>query len=146
MQASSKFTIAIHMCIYLEYSEQELVSSQTLAESVKTNPVVIRRLVGLLRKYGIVKSVTGSKGGFHLAKPVSKINLWDLYLAVRDDEFFHKPKVNPGCKVSSNLGILVDDVYGKAELSMKATLGKTTIDQLTDKLHQLLDGAPLTEC
>ena len=86
MRASSKFTTAIHICIYLDYSNDELVSSQTLAESVKTNPVVIRRLIGQLRKQGIVGSVAGAKGGFYLSKPVDKLTLSDIYLVVRDDE------------------------------------------------------------
>ena len=146
MQASSKFTVAIHICIYLDYSKEELVSSQTLAESVKTNPVVIRRLIGQLRENGIVGSVAGAKGGFYLAKPVDQLTLWDIYLTVRDDEFFNKPKVNPDCVVSSNLAVLVDDVYRESELSMKNRMEKVTVDQLTHKLVDILEGSPLNQC
>ena len=146
MRASSKFTIAIHICIYLDYGNDELVSSQTLAESVKTNPVVIRRLIGQLRRQGIVGSVAGAKGGFYLAKPVDQITLWDIYLVVRDDEFFNKPKVNPDCVVSSNLAVLVDDVYSESEHSMKNSMEKVTVAQLTDKLSDILEGSPLNQC
>ena len=146
MQASSKFTVAIHICIYLDYSKDELVSSQTLAESVKTNPVVIRRLIGRLREQGIVGSVAGAKGGFYLAKPVDLLTLWDIYLAVRDDEFFNKPKVNPDCMVSSNLAVLTDDVYRESEFSMKNSMEKVTVAQLTHKLTDILEGAPLNQC
>ena len=146
MRASSKFTIAIHICIYLDYSNDELVSSQTLAESVKTNPVVIRRLIGQLRRQGIVGSVAGAKGGFYLAKPVDQLTLWDIYLVVRDDEFFNKPKVNPDCVVSSNLAVLVDDIYSESEHSMKNSMEKVTVAQLTDKLSDILEGSPLNQC
>jgi len=146
MRASSKFTTAIHLCIYIDCSNDELVSSQTLAESVKTNPVVIRRLIGQLRKQGIVGSVAGAKGGFYLAKPVDKLTLWDIYLVVRDDKFFNKPKVNPDCKVSSNLAVLVDEVYSESELSMKNSMEKVTVAQLTDKLSDILEGSPLDQC
>jgi len=146
MRASSKFTIAIHICIYLDYSNDQLVSSQTLAESVKTNPVVIRRLIGQLRRQGIVESVAGAKGGFYLAKPVDQLTLWDIYLVVRDDEFFNKPKVNPDCKVSSNLAVLVDEVYSESELSMKNSMEKVTVAQLTNKLSDILEGSPLDQC
>ncbi len=146
MRTSSKFTTAIHICIYLDYSNDQLVSSQTLAESVKTNPVVIRRLIGQLRKQGIVGSVAGAKGGFYLAKPVDQLTLWDIYLVVRDDEFFNKPKVNPDCVVSSNLAVLVDDVYSESEHSMKNSMEKVTVAQLTDKLSDILEGSPLNQC
>lgn len=146
MRTSSKFTTAIHICIYLDYSNDQLVSSQTLAESVKTNPVVIRRLIGQLRRQGIVGSVAGAKGGFYLAKPVDQLTLWDIYLVVRDDEFFNKPKVNPDCVVSSNLAVLVDDVYSESEHSMKNSMEKVTVAQLTDKLSDILEGSPLNQC
>ena len=146
MRTSSKFTTAIHICIYLDYSNDQLVSSQTLAESVKTNPVVIRRLIGQLRRQGIVGSVAGAKGGFYLSKPVDQLTLWDIYLVVRDDEFFNKPKVNPDCVVSSNLAVLVDDVYSESEHSMKNSMEKVTVAQLTDKLSDILEGSPLNQC
>ncbi len=139
MQANSRFTIAIHICLFLKFKGEVLVSSQQIAESVKTNPVVIRRLVGNLRDTGIIKSVAGAKGGFLLNKPANKINLWDIYLAIRENDFFYKPKPNPECKVSSNLAVLVDDSYRQAELSMKTTLGKVTIADLNSRLDDILE-------
>ncbi len=138
MQASTRYTIAIHICIYLNYKGNKLTTSQTISESVKTNPVVIRRLLPLLKKRDIVGSVAGANGGFFLARPASEISLWDIYLAVRDDHFFNKPKVNDDCIVSSNLADLVDDIYTEAELSMKSVLNKKNIGQLTSRLKKLL--------
>ncbi len=146
MQASSKFTTAIHICIFLKHSGENLVSSQRLATSVKTNPVVIRRLIADLKEHRIIGSVNGAQGGFFLNRPIDKISLWDIYQAVRDKDFFHKPKVNPDCPVSSNLGFLVDDVYSAAELSMKAAMDSVTVDVLCDKLNQRLLDVKLAAC
>jgi len=117
-----------------------------LAESVKTNPVVIRRLVADLKSAGIIESVAGARGGFYLGRDIEAITLSDIYLAVRDKEFFNKPKVNPDCLVSSNLGFLVDDVYSKAELSMKQTLDKVTIRELCHKLAHHIEDEKLAAC
>ena len=146
MQASSKFTTAIHICIYLQHSGKDLVSSQKLASSVKTNPVVIRRLIADLKEHDIIGSVNGAKGGFYLNRSIDSINLWDIYQAVRDKDFFHKPKVNPDCPVSSNLGFLVEDVYSAAELSMKVAMDPVTIDELCSKLNQRLEQDDLLAC
>ncbi|HAS43842.1 MAG TPA: transcriptional regulator [Microscillaceae bacterium] len=141
MQANGRFTIAIHICIFMQIKgEGTLISSQTLAESVKTNPVVIRRIVSKLRDNEIVGSVAGAKGGFFLKRPAQKITLWDIYQAVRDTDLFYKPKkVNPECVVSSNLSFLVDDVYSEAELSMRAALEPVSVADLSAKLNTITD-------
>jgi Rrf2 family protein len=137
MQASSNFTKSIHLCIYLNLKDR-LVSSTEFAESLKTNPVVVRRLIALLKKHQIIGSVAGAHGGFFLERSAENITLWDIYLSVREDNFFNRPKVNPSCVVSSNLAVLVHDVFTEAEMSMKAILDKTNIAALTEKLQNIL--------
>ena len=107
MRASSNFVKAIHITLFLHMKEGELKSSTQLAESVDTNPVVIRRLVALLRKAGIVGSVAGAKGGFYLAKNPKDIDLWMIYQAVKEEQLFARPKVNENCDISCNLELLV---------------------------------------
>lgn len=139
MQSNGRFTIAIHLCIYLQFKGEELVSSQQIAKSVDTNPVVIRRLVGRLREKNIIGSVSGAKGGFYLTRPAKDITLWDIYQAVKDQSFFYKPQSNPECPVGSNLSHLVDQIYSEAELSMESVLGKVSVDQLNNKLDTILE-------
>ena len=139
MQASSNFTKAIHICLYLETHHSDLINSLELAKSVNTNPVVIRRLVSLLKKAGLVNSVSGIKGGFYLDKPADQISLWEIYLAVRDKEFFQRPKVNEECDISCNLELLVKDVFSAAEVSMKSELDDVSIANLSGHLNDILD-------
>lgn len=113
MQVSSNFTKSIHLCIYLNLKDR-LVSSSEFAKSLKTNPVVVRRLIGHLKKHRIIGSVAGTHGGFFLERSTDKITLWDVYLAVRDAIFFNRPKVNPNCVVSSNLTVLVHDLFSES--------------------------------
>ncbi len=138
MRASSNFTKAIHICLFLNIKEGELKSSTQLAESVDTNPVVIRRLVGLLRKADLVDSVAGAKGGFHLSRHPEDIDLWMIYSAVKEEELFTRPKINANCDISCNLELLVHDTFEAAELSMKTQLEKVTVDQLSEDLIQIL--------
>jgi len=100
--------------------------------------VVVRRLISLLKKQGIIGSVAGAHGGFFLEKPADQITLWEIYLAVKEKEFFNRPKVNPDCVVSSNLEVLVHDAFTEAEMSMKRVLDKTTIATLSEDLKNIL--------
>ena len=138
MKASTNYTKAVHICIYLNLKGNKLINSNELADSVKTNPVVIRRLIGVLRQYNIIGSIPGASGGFFLKKKASEISLWDIYLATREEEFFKKPKVNPECVVSSNLAVLLHDSSMAAELSMKSELSKVRISDLSKDLSNIL--------
>ena len=135
MQANGRFTIAIHICLFLAHKEKKLIPSQELAASVKTNPVVIRRLIGKMRNNEIIGSVAGAKGGFYLAKKPEEITLWEIYNSVKDGDFFFKHKPNEDCPVGGNLCELVDEVYKYAESSMEQVLGKVTIFDLHEKLN-----------
>ncbi|MEO7214572.1 MAG: Rrf2 family transcriptional regulator [Mucilaginibacter sp.] len=142
MKADAKFSTAIHICLYLQYRGEKLLSSQEMAASVGTNPVVIRRVLAELRKKNIVGSVAGNQGGFYLTRPVGKINLWDIYQAVNDRELFQRPKVNEECPVSSNLGQLVKLPFQAAENAMQPGLEKITVSDLYGQLEDLLKTSP----
>lgn len=138
MKADAKYSTAIHVCIYLQYRGEKLLSSQEIALSVDTNAVVIRRVLTQLRKKDIVGSVAGSHGGFYLMRAADKISLWDIYQAVNDRELFHKPKVNEECPVSSNLAQLVKLPFQAAENAMQPSLENITILSLHSKLNKIL--------
>jgi Rrf2 family protein len=135
MQANGRFTIAIHICLFLSYKDQKLIPSQEIAGSVKTNPVVIRRLMCKMKESGIIGSVAGARGGFYLAMNPEEIDLWRIYHSVKEGDFFFKHKPNDDCPVGGNLCELVDEVYKQAESSMEQVLGKITIRDLHEKLH-----------
>ena len=138
MKASTNYAKAVHICIYLNLKGDQLINSTELADSVKTNPVVIRRLISILRQGNIVGSTPGASGGFYLKRQATEISLWDIYMATREEEFFKKPKVNPECVVSSNLAVLLHDSSMAAELSMKAELSKVKVSDLTKDLSAIL--------
>lgn len=139
MQANKNFSIAIQICVYMDYVGKERYSSQELAEKVMTNPVVIRRQLARLKAAGIIDSQNGPTGGYFLIRDVNELNLWDLYTATREGEFFNRPKPNPDCVVSSNLKYLVGDVFDEAELAMEPKLAAVSISDLSKKLSKLLN-------
>ncbi len=56
MQISTKFTIAIHVLTAVKYFEQNnKMTSDFLAASVGSNPVIIRNIMSQLREAGIIE-------------------------------------------------------------------------------------------
>jgi DNA-binding IscR family transcriptional regulator len=97
---SSKLSVGIHILTIFALKPDEPLTSDFIACSVNTNPVVIRRLLGSLRAAGIVDSKTGVGGGWSLLVDPERITLLDILRAVEPhNEIFalHRTDPNPEC-------------------------------------------------
>lgn len=113
MQVSSKFTLAIHILIYINtFSENEKITSNFLAKSTNTNPVIIRNILLQLK---VAKIITISQGvsGITIIKQPQDISLLDIYKTVettKDNQIFNFHKnPNQNCLVGKNIHNLLDE-------------------------------------
>ena len=129
MNVSTRFTVALHILTLLASTPGEALTSEYIAGSVNTNPVVVRRLLGTLRKVGIVSSQPGNGGGWELAKSPGKLTLRDVRQAVKEGSPFsmHNRPPNPKCPVGRNIQQALGPVYNRAERAMEEQLSQTTI-------------------
>jgi Rrf2 family protein len=135
VSANSRLTIAIHILsslVAVENKRPDPVTSEQLASSVATNPVVIRRMLGHLRRAGIVVSRRGANAGWNLARSADAITLLDVYQAVEGKALFamHSSPPNPNCRVARGLKPALGRIYGGLEAQMKRELARTTIAQV----------------
>jgi Rrf2 family protein len=124
--------VAAHIMTALAYSDGEAISSRRLAESVRTNPVVIRRLLVQLGKAGLVESRVGKSGGVRLARQAGSITLLDIYRAVEGGSPFvvpDKPE-NKSCEVSCSMKHLLATVLAETDRAMSKSLEKVRVSDL----------------
>ena len=81
MAENCRFAFAVHILSALALHPEEPLTSEQLAQSVNTNPVVVRRLLGELAEASLVESQRGPGGGARLAQPAAKISLAQIYRA-----------------------------------------------------------------
>ncbi|MDL2261281.1 Rrf2 family transcriptional regulator [Methanimicrococcus sp. OttesenSCG-928-J09] len=82
MKISSRFSIAVHIVLILAVrGSSQKMTSDFLASCIFVNPVVIRRILGQLKKAEIA-DVKSGEGGAFLLKDVSDLTLFDIYQAV----------------------------------------------------------------
>lgn len=62
----------------------DALTSDTLSGFARTNPVVVRRVLGALKSNGIVLSEKGHAGGWKLGPPANTITIAGIYLALGD--------------------------------------------------------------
>ncbi|GAA4632984.1 Rrf2 family transcriptional regulator [Actinoallomurus vinaceus] len=141
MAANSRLTIAVHALAWMALAQRqgrdELTSDQ-VAASVNTNPVVIRRSLGDLRRAGLVSVRHGAGAGWSLARPPEEITLVEVYDAVEREPLFgmHHTEPNLECPVGKGIRPALGSVYGDAEQALRRELGRTSIaDVLRETLQ-----------
>ncbi|WP_153815668.1 Rrf2 family transcriptional regulator [Streptomyces sp. SUK 48] len=132
MSANSRLTVAAHVLVWMELYRRQggtVATSEQIAESVNTNPVVIRRLLGDLRKAGLVSSRRGAGAGWVLARDPARISLLEVYDAVEPGALFalHRALPNQECPVGRGIQPVMQEVYDQAEAAVRQELGKSTL-------------------
>jgi DNA-binding IscR family transcriptional regulator len=101
----------VHLLTLLADASATMVDSVALSISPATNPVHVRRVLGVLRDKDLVRSQPGSHGGWALNRPPEQIHLGEVWRAVNGDDpvlGLHDP--DPDCPtgrlVQSNLRAL----------------------------------------
>jgi Rrf2 family protein len=136
---NSRFAVAVHILTLIAAGEGEPVSSEYIAGSVNTNPVVIRRLLALLRRAKLVRSQGGPGGGWQLVVPPGRITLRDVYRAVESGPLFplHAGTPNARCPVGRTIQAAVSGHYEEAQLAIEKDLARTTIGDLLQEVSTL---------
>ena len=136
MSTSSRFAVAVHILTLMAWSEDEPLKSEQLAESVNTNPVVIRRMLCELSEANLVVSQTGSLGGSRLGRKPGEITLLDVYRAVEVPGVFslHRQPPSPHCPVGVNIEQVLGEVFSETNSAVAQVLAKISIRDLVAQL------------
>ncbi len=138
MSISSRFAVATHVLTLLALeNKDEPTTSEYLAGSAGTNPVVVRRILSLLGKAGLVVAFSGSGGGAKLARMPHQITLRDVFQAVERSEYLFslgQRKKNLRCICSRNIEPIIQDVFQQAEIAMTDTFTGITIAQVAQQV------------
>ncbi|ODG90563.1 MULTISPECIES: Rrf2 family transcriptional regulator [Bacillaceae] len=139
MKISSRFTVAVHILSLVTIENSALCTSEWIAGSVNTNPVVIRRVMGKLKNAGLIQVRRGT-GGASLRKPLNEITLLDVYRAVEvveEGELFQfHEKPNPKCPVGANIQAVLELILNRAQDAMEKILDEVTMEELVTVLSK----------
>jgi DNA-binding IscR family transcriptional regulator len=142
MQISSRFTVALHIFTAVDvFKDDYKVTSDFLAGSIGTNPVIIRKLLTQLKNAGLITVARGT-GGIEVTKELSEISFYDVYQAIEPleggDLFRFHEAPNPQCPVGRNIHALLDDKLQKIQEAMESEMKKYTLQDLWEGMQDLL--------
>ena len=136
---ATRFAVAIHIMLLLACRQRcGPATSHLIAESVNTNPVVVRRITGQLARAGLVR-VRRGPGGAELTRPPEQITLCDVWAAMNTG----KPgrllplhaDPNQACAVGQQIHSVLGSAFDQVEQAMQAALRSTTLATLMQSLH-----------
>lgn len=138
MQISSRFSVAVHTLLCVEaFKNDYKVTSDFIAGSVGTNPVIIRKIMIQLKNAGLIEALAGT-GGINLLKKPSEITLLDVYRAVdlfeNDKLFGFHDQPNPDCPVGRSIHIVLDHHMAEAQKALEQNLSNITLANLLEEL------------
>ncbi|GGR07957.1 Rrf2 family transcriptional regulator [Streptomyces netropsis] len=132
MAANSRLTVAVHVLVWMALVRgrgRDVVTSEQIADSVNTNPVVIRRCLGELRRAGLVDVRHGAGAGWRLIREPESIPLSEVRRAVETEPLFglHRGEPNQRCPIGAGIRPALEQVYGEVEEAARRALESTSI-------------------
>jgi len=134
MNDNQQFSVSVHILVILAAHPNSQLTSETIAESVNTNPVVIRRIMAHLRQHGLVDSRPGACGGWHLLHDPANISLRDVYHAIHHENILSMHQhPNPDCPIGGHIRESLGPVFNEANVALESALGQFTIAGMLEK-------------
>ncbi len=147
MQISERFAAAVHLLCYIHSNSRlERVTSETAAESVGVNPVVVRNIMRQLRKNRLI--TVDRTSGILLAKQAKKISLYDVYRAVEavdPDGLFRFPaSPSEQCEIGKVIRPVLGKKLSAAQKAMEKELKSVSLEDLQKDIRKTVRRAEET--
>ncbi|PMD67858.1 Rrf2 family transcriptional regulator [Companilactobacillus nuruki] len=135
MRVSTRFSDSIHILAFIEIYQEKKLSSELIANSIETSPVVVRRLMSTLRGAGLIATKKGTAEP-KLAKESKQITLLDVYLAVEKDRqlFTLDTNTNPECIVGGNIQKVLGAYYEDAKMAALRKFNNVSLQDIIESI------------
>jgi Rrf2 family protein len=149
MQFSIGVEYAFHSLFYMvDIPERKTIGIKQIAELNAITESYLSKVFAKLRKAGIVRSITGVKGGYEFARRPEDVSFWDIIEAIEGPSFFFQ------CAEIRKKNIFVDDpsvftdkcpclikvVIQEAEELFRNRLRSKSLRWLYDQVHNDFPG------
>lgn len=147
MPTDSRLPRVLHVLLHLEEID-EPVTSEMIGKMLCTNPSLVRRTMGGLRKAGMVGSTRGHNGGWYLERKLNEITLAEVYDALGAPNLFSVGQSDdaPQCLLEHAANKATAKALASARESFLAELHSVTVADLVTESraaiakHQMTKG------
>ncbi|GBG93883.1 Rrf2 family transcriptional regulator [Ligilactobacillus salitolerans] len=135
MRTSTQLSDALHIMAYIAiFQKNGDLSSTAIAGSVHTNPTNVRKIMGKLKKAGLLKTTNGQAAPA-LTRSTRLISFYDVACALGEGSLFKvDAQTEPQCIVGGNIQEALSSEYAILQATVAAKMKELT---LADVLCQL---------
>ncbi|WP_344832222.1 Rrf2 family transcriptional regulator [Actinocorallia longicatena] len=139
---------ALHSCLNLGWNEGEAATAARLAAFYDLPAAYLNKQLQALARAGILTSAPGPRGGFRLGRPLEKITLLDVVVAIEgaEDAFRCRQilKDGPGgsTEVDYRETCVLNGAMRRAELAWRRELAAQTLAEIRDTVERTFPGTP----
>lgn len=136
MRVSTRFSDSVHILAFIDIYKDLKLSSELIASSIETSPVVVRRLMSTLRENDLIATKKGSAEP-KLSRSPKEITLLDVYLAVEGDKqlFTLDTNTNPECIVGGNIQEVLGTYYEDAKMAALRKFNNVTLQDIIESIQ-----------
>lgn len=147
MKRDSRLSGVLHVLLHMAEANGP-VTSEMMAKMMRTNPVVIRRILGGLREQGYVTSEKGHGGGWQLARDLETVTLYDIYTALEHPAIFSigNRSESPDCLVEKAVNGAMNESLEEAEALLLARFKQVSLAELSRDVHHHLQQRAAPSC
>ncbi|MCB2251557.1 Rrf2 family transcriptional regulator [Pseudomonas chlororaphis] len=133
MRNDTRLSRMLHVLIHMDRHDGP-ATSETIAQMLGTNPVVVRRTMALLKEQGYVSSEKGHRGGWTLARALADMTLLDIHQALGSSSIFAigLSTDHPQCLVEQAVNTALSEAFDAAQALLVERLGSITLAQLAE--------------
>lgn len=133
MKQDSRLARMIHVLVHMGLLGGR-ETSETIAKMLRTNPVVVRRTMGALRRKGLVGSEGGRGGGWILLHPLETITVLDVKTALDEGPLLQPglPSDHPTCPVERATNAALSEAFGRAEIGLLSELDQLKLSTIAE--------------
>ena len=135
MKLSNRVSYGLRAMVKLAMSDPKTPTPlRDLAEDQGVPAKYLEQMAAALKIAGLIDSIRGANGGYHLARPASKISVLDIYVALDSNasQIYRKATDSKNRKVTAEIEFVTD-----LNLTLQKVLQGKTLADLTTRETQL---------
>lgn len=123
---------ALKILQYIHEAGGGMVKAGELADKLNISRLYMTKLLGIMKNAGLVHSVQGCNGGYHMTKAAENTTVFEVYTAIEGNFHLYRPQTNiEEYKYEAAIKRYFDMVGDMVELFMRRTTICDLFDQQT---------------
>ena len=125
------------MLVFIATNPKNDLTSDAIATSLASNPSSVRKMMGKLKRAGLISSVTGHAKTQLTRKP-RDITMLDVYRAVEGDKpLLHlDTHTNPACGLGVTVQLVIGKRFEEVQQAAEQAMCRVTLEQIIEQYEK----------